>query len=59
MFTFSVKPEKWPFYIADLLRTEKKCTEIKKAREMRAKLLLLFIKSAKFVALSLPSRRRS
>ena len=36
-----------------------KCTEIIKAREGRAKVLLVFIKYAKFVALSLPSRRRS
>ena len=36
-----------------------KCTEMKKAREGRAKLLFLFIKYAKFVALSLLSRRRS
>ena len=30
MFTFSVKLEKWSFHVADLPRTEKKCTEIKK-----------------------------
>ena len=59
MFTFSVKLEKWSFHVADMLRTGKKCTEIKKACEGRAKLLLWFIKYAKFVALSLPSRRRS
>ena len=47
VFSFSIKLEKWPFYVAHLLRTEKKCTEIKKAREVRAKLLFLFIKSAK------------
>ena len=44
MFTFSVKLEKWSFNVADLPRTGKKCTEMKKS---------------KFVALSLPSRRRS
>ena len=49
---------KWSFHAADLSRTGKKCTEIKKARERRAKVLFLFIKYAKFVALSLPSRRR-
>ena len=59
MFTFSVKLEKWSFHVADLPRTGKKCTEIKRAREGRAKLLFWFIKYAKFVALSLPSRRRS
>ena len=40
-------------------RSGKKCTEIIKAREGRAKVLFVFIKHAKFVALSLPSRRRS
>ena len=63
VFTFSVKLEKWSFHVADLPRTGRKCTEIKKkkkkAREGRAKLLFLFIKYAKFVALSLTSRRRS
>ena len=59
MFTFSVNLEKWSFHVADLPRTGKKCTEIKKAREGRAKLLFWFIKHANFVALSLPSRRRS
>ena len=59
MFTFSVKLEKWSFHVADFPRTEKKCTEIKKAREGRAQLLFLFIKYAKFVALSLPPRRGS
>ena len=59
MFTFSVKLEKWSFHVADLPRTEKKCTEMKKAREGRAKLLFCFIRYAKCVALSLPSRRRS
>jgi len=37
----------------------KKCTEIIIAREGRPKVLFLFIKYAKFVALSLPSRRRT
>ena len=50
MFTFSVKLEKWPFHVADLPRTGKKCTEMKEAREGRAKLLFCFIKYAKFVA---------
>ena len=59
MFTFSVQLEKWSFHAADLPTTGKKCTEIKKAREGRAKLLFWFIKYAKFVALSLPWRRRS
>ena len=59
MFTFSVKLEQWSFHVADLPRPGKKCTEMKKAREERAKLLLCFIKYAKFVALSLPSRRTS
>ena len=59
MFTVSVKLEKWSFHVADLPRTGKKCTEIIKAREGRAKVWFLFIKYAKFVALSLPSRRRS
>ena len=58
-FTFSVKLERWSFHVANLPRTGKKCTEIKKAREGRAKLLFLVIKYAKFVALSLPSRRGS
>ena len=39
MFTFSVKLEKWSFHVADLPRTGKKCTEMKKAREGRANLL--------------------
>ena len=43
MFTFSVKLEKRSFHVADVPRTGKKCTEIKKAREGRAKLLFLFI----------------
>ena len=60
MFTFSVKLEKWSFHVADLPRAGMKCTEMRKAREGRAKLLFLFIKYAKkFVALSLLSRRRS
>ena len=59
MFTFSVKLEKLSFHVADLPRTGKKCAEIKKAREGRAKLLFWFIKCDKFVALSLPLRRRS
>ena len=58
MFTFSVKLEKWSFDVADLPRTGKKCTEMKKAREGRANFLFSFIRYAKFVALSLPSRRR-
>ena len=59
MFTFSFKLEKWSFHVADLSRTGKKYTEIIKAREGRAKVLFLFNKYAKFVALSLSSRRRS
>ena len=59
VFTFSLKLEKWSFHVADLPRTGKKCTEIIKTREERAKALFLFIKYAKFVALLLPSRRRS
>ena len=64
VFTFSLLPEKWSFHYlwpfhANFRRTGKKCTEIIKAREGRAKVLLVFIKYAKFVALSLPSRRRS
>ena len=58
VFTFSLKLE-WSFQVADLPRTGKKCTETIKAREGRAKVLFLFIKYAKFVALSLPSRRRT
>ena len=56
---FSVKLEKWSFHVPDLPRTGKKCTGMKKAHEGRAKILFLFIKYAKFVALSLLSRRRS
>ena len=61
VFTLSLKLEKWSFQVADLPKTGKKCTKIikQKAREGRAKVLFLFIKYAKFVALSLPSRRRS
>ena len=59
MLTFSEKLEKWSFHVADLPRMGKKCTEMKKPREGRARLLFCFIKYAKFVALSLPSRRRS
>ena len=59
VFTFSVKLEKWSFLVADLPRKRKKCTEIKKAREGRAKLLFLLIKYANCVALSPPPRRRS
>ena len=58
MFTFSVKLAKWSFHVADLPRTGKKCIEIITARERHAKALFLFIKYAKFVALSLPLRRR-
>ena len=50
VFTFSVKLEKWSFHVTDLPRTWKKCTELKKAREGRAKLLFLSIKYANFVA---------
>jgi len=50
VFTFSLKLEKWSFHVADLPRTGKKCTEIIKAREGRAKLLFCFIKYAKFVS---------
>ena len=59
VFTFSVKLEKWSFHVADLPITGKKCTEIKKKKERErcTKLLFLFIKYAKFVALSLLSRR--
>ena len=35
MFTFSLKLEKWSFHVADLPRTGKKCSEIKKARDMK------------------------
>ena len=59
VFTFSLLREKWSFHVANFRRTGKKCTEIIKAREGRAKVLVVFIKYAKFVALSLPSRRRS
>ena len=58
LFTLSIKLEKWSFHVADLSRTGKKCTHIN-LRERRAKVLFLFVKYAKFVALSLPSRRRS
>ena len=57
VLTFSVKLEKWSFHVADLPRMGKKCTDIKKAPEGRSK--LLYIKCAKFLALSLPSLRRS
>ena len=57
VFTFSLKLEKWSFHVADLSRTGKKCTELIEAREGRAKVSFLFIKYAKFVGLSLPSRR--
>ena len=57
--TFSLKLEKWSFHVADLPTTGKKCTEIIKAREGRAKVLCLFIKYAKFGALSLPWRLRT
>ena len=59
VFTFSLKLEKWSFHVADLSRTGKKCTELIKAREGRANVLFLFIEYAKFVGLSLPSRRIS
>ena len=59
VFTFSLLPEKWSFHVANFRGTGKKCTAIIKAREGRAKVLLVFIKYAKFVAFSLPSRRRS
>ena len=59
MFTFSLLPEKWSFHVANFWRMGKKCTEIIKPLEELAKVLLVFIKHANFVALSLPSRRRS
>ena len=59
VFTFSVKLEKWLFHVADLPRTGKKCTDIKKAGEWRAELLFLCIKYANFVVLSQPSLFRS
>ena len=43
VFIFSVKLEIWSFHVADLPRTGKKFTEIKKSREGRAKLLFLFL----------------
>ena len=55
VFTFSLKLEKWSFHVADFSRTGKKCTEIIKAREGRAKVLFLLVKYAKFVAFSLSS----
>ena len=55
MFTFSILPEKLSFHVANFRRRGKKCTEIIKAREGLAKVLLVFIKYAKFVALSVPS----
>ena len=64
MFTFSVKLEKWSFHVADLPRTGKKCTEIKKkVREGRAKLLFLSLnmqilwrcRSRRVVDLKLPN----
>ena len=59
VFTFSVKLDKWSFHVADFPRTEKKCIEIKTAREGRAKLLFLVLKYVQFVVLSLQSRRTS
>ena len=61
VFTFSLKLEKWSSHdhVSDFSRTGKKCTEIIKAREGRAKVLFLCIKYAKFVAFSLLSRRSS
>ena len=59
VFTFSAKLEKWSFHVAYLARTWKKCTELKKAREERAKLLFLSMKYANFEASSLQSRRSS
>ena len=56
---FYAKLEKWSFHVDNLPRTRKKYTEIKEARERRAKLLFLFMKYATFVALSLPSHHRS
>ena len=58
VFTFSVKLEKWSSDVTNLPRKGKKCTQIKQAREGRAKLLFLFIKYSKFVVLPLRSRRR-
>ena len=43
VFKFSVKLEKWSLHVTNLPRTGKKCTEVKKAREERAKLLFLLI----------------
>ena len=37
VFTFSVKLEKWSFHVADLPRTRKKCTEMKKSTWMACK----------------------
>ena len=45
MFTFSAKLEKWSFHVADLLRTGKKCTELKETLEGRAKFLFLLIRA--------------
>ena len=49
----------WSLHVADLPRSGKECTEIVTAREGRAKVMFLLIKYAKFVALSVPSCRRS
>ena len=56
---FSLLPEKWSLHVANFWRTGMKCSEIIKLREGRAKVLLVLIKYAKFVSLSLSSRRRS
>ena len=59
VFMFSLKLQERSFHVADLPRTGKKYTEIIIARGGRAKVLFLFIKYAKFVVVSLPSRRTS
>ena len=42
VFMLSLKLEKWSFHVADLPRAGKKCTEIIKARQGRAKVLFFF-----------------
>ena len=55
VFTFSAKLEKLSSDVAYLPRTGKNIFRNKRAREGCAKLLVLLIKYAKFVALSLPA----
>ena len=59
VFSFSAKFEKWSFYVADLPIDGKEMYRNKKYVKGVQSFCFCFLKYAKLVAFSLPSRRRS